>query len=485
MDYYKTEPRPYQRLVVDKTYSMPAVALFLKQGLGKSKVVLDTATALYNEDRIECLIVISKTSVVENWLLSEIPIHLAAQAQSYLYSAKRKGKIPPPSRMPQGCLKVILMNDGCARTVDGYKFLVECVTRFKTLLAVDESTIIKNPSATITKRLLKLAEKANYRRVLCGEPAPQGPVDYYSQYKFLDPKILNVGTFTAYKSMYCEQEPIYINGRLIMRPTGKFTMIGQAAFEAAVKPFTVRLRKEDVLTDLPEKQYIVKKFLLPSAVQTMYDKLADDFMTELVIAEGAGTLTATLAISRMTRLHQIVSGHALNDDGATYRFDSGKWAVLTEILDERPASGPKTIIWAHYRETIDDVHEKLNERYGHGSAVRIYGGLSEKERTQVLQDFKHDPKARFLVANPATAAWGLTLTEADTCIYYSNSYNWEHRDQSEDRIHRIGQESDSVTYYDIIAAGTVDEKMLDILGRKGDFSKSVLKNYSEWFGKRK
>ncbi|HWT40372.1 MAG TPA: DEAD/DEAH box helicase [Dongiaceae bacterium] len=483
MSSYKTEPRPYQRLVVDKTYKMPALALFLKQGLGKSKVTLDTAAHLFAEGEIECLIVMSKTSVVENWFLEEVPLHLGVAHESYLYSTKRKNKIPPPGRMPQGVLKVIMINDGCSRTVHGFKFLSDLVAKYQCMIAVDESTLIKNPTATITKRMLKLAEKCKYRRVLCGEPAPQGPVDYYSQYKFLDPKILNVGTYTAYKSMFCEQEPIWINGRQILRPTGGFTMTGKEAFEAAVKPFTIRLRKEDVLDDLPEKQYVTRRFYLPDDVQRMYDKLANDFMTELVIAEGAGTLTATLAISRATRLHQIVAGHAPNDDQTVFTFDSGKYSVLQDILDERP-EGSKTIIWAHYRATIDDLTERLEKDYGPGCVARIYGGITENDRQDAVKRFKTRPNCRFLVANPASAGWGLTFVEADACVYYSNSYNWEHRDQSEDRIHRIGQKN-AVTYYDIVAQGTVEEKIMEVLGRKGDFSKSVLTNYSEWFARKR
>lgn len=480
---YKTTPRPYQQLIVEKTASMPALALFLEQGLGKSKVALDTAAVQFIENGVEGLVVISKTTVVENWKLAEIPAHLSVAYEPYLYSTRTQKKVPPAKLMPQGCLKIVLINDGCARTDHGYKYLEAFMKQYKCGLVVDESTIIKNPTATITKRLLKLSTLAFYTRILCGEPAPQGAADYYSQYKFLNPKILNVGTFTAYKSMYCEQESIWINGRQIMRPTGAFTPFGKMAFEDSVKPYTVRLRKADVLTDLPPKQYIVKKYQLPPTVQKMYDKLRDDFMTELVIAESAGELTALLAISRATRLHQIVSGHAPNDEGTMYEFDSGRVAVLEDILSERPP-GSKTIIWAHYRSSIDSLHARLSHLYGAGFSQRVYGGVSETERQAAFQAFKTDPKCQVLIANAASAGWGLTFTEADACIYYSNSYNYEHRAQSEDRIHRIGQVADSVQYYDIVAEGTVDEKIMETLARKGDFSKSVMTNYAEWFGKR-
>jgi len=480
---YKTQPRPYQQLIVEKTAQMPALALFLEQGLGKSKVALDTAAVQFTENGVDGLIVISKTTVVENWKLAEISTHLGVPYEAYLYSTRTCKKIPPPKLMPQGCLKIVLINDGCARTDHGFKFLQDFMKQYKCGLVVDESTIIKNPSATITKRMLKLSTMSAYNRILCGEPAPQGAVDYYSQYKFLNPKIINIGTFTAYKATFCEQESIWINGRQIMRPTGAFTPFGKMAFEDAVKPFTVRLRKADVLTDLPPKQYIVKKYLLPTTIQKMYDKLRDDFMTELVIAESAGQLTATLAISRATRLHQIVSGHAPDDEGNMYEFDSGRMAVLEEILAERP-TGSKTIIWAHYRGSIDSIHLRLSQLYGKGFSQRVYGGVSETERQAAFHAFKTDPSCKVLIANAASAGWGLTFTEADACIYYSNSYNYEHRAQSEDRIHRIGQTADSVQYYDIVAEGTVDEKIMETLSRKGDFSKSIMTNYSEWFGRR-
>jgi SNF2 family DNA or RNA helicase len=477
---FKTEPRPYQRAIVEKTATMPYLALFLKQGLGKTKIALDTAAVQYRDNAVEVLIVISKTTVVENWHFQEVGEHLGVPYSSLLYSAKNRNKIPPPRLFPKNCLKVILMNDGCARTPHGYKFLEDTLNLYKCGLVIDESTIIKNPTSLIGKKMVKLGQKAEYRRILCGEPAPQGAVDYFNQYKFLHKDILGVGTFTAYKNIYCEQTSVWINGREILKPTQEFKPLAKDLFEQQVKPYTIRLRKEDVLPDLPEKQYIIRSYQLPDDVRKMYNKLREQFLTELVIADSGGTITATMAISRAIRLHQMVSGHVVADDGRTVELDSGRFAVLSDILDERP-EGSKTIIWAHYRATIDQLVKQLEERYGTGTVRRIYGGLSDGDRQDTLSAFKSDIKVRYLVANPATAGWGLTLTEADAAVYYSNSYNWEHRDQSEDRIHRIGQLADSVQYFDIVAVDTVDQKILDTLGRKADFSKSVLTDYGEWF----
>lgn len=482
---YKTKPREYQRKVIEESYDRPAIALFLDPGLGKSKIVMDCAAKLYEEGKIQCLIVMSKKVVVENWLLEELPKHLACDHQPTLYSTTRKKAAIPASYAAKNGLKVVLINEGAVRTDGGFQFLKDYLNTFSSLLVVDESTIIKNPNSQITKRMLMLGRLAKYRRVVCGEPAPQGPIDYFAQYAFLDERIINCKSFFAYKNIYCEQKVIWVNGREIRKPTQAFTDFGKPQFEQRVKPFTIRIRKADVLTELPEKNYIKRKFILSPSARKVYDQLKEDFFAELQL-EGTkrGEVNATMAAARAIRLHQVACGHVPVDTGlggeVQYEIESGRFEALCEIVDERPESA-KTIIWAHYRHTIDQLVRDLGKRYGEDSVRHIYGGLTEEDRTEALQSFKGSKKVRFLVANAATAGWGLTLTEADAAVYYANSYNWEHRLQSEDRIHRIGQTADSVDYYDIVAEGTVDEKILEILKSKADFTNSVMTDYKEWF----
>jgi SNF2 family DNA or RNA helicase len=472
---YKTEPRPYQQHVVTATYQQPYAALFLEQGLGKSKVIIDTAMNLF--PKIQGLLVVSKKVVVENWHLQELPTH-AENYQSYLYSTSNKNKMYPIQVMTKSKLNVLLINDGCLRTPHGLAYAEAFLARFDTLLVVDESTIIKNPTAAITKKLIKLATQAEYRRILSGEPAPQGPTDLYSQYKFLSPTIIP-GTFNAFKYRFCELTPVWVNGRKIDTTTGQFAAGMQPVFEETVAHCTVRIRKADVLPDLPEKQYIPVKYELPPAARQMYDRLADKFFTELVTVQGTAHLTATLAITRATRLHQLVSGEFVADDGVQHSVESGKMEALLELLDDRPKAS-KTIIWAYYRHSVEEIVQRLAHRYGAASVSYVYGQMLDSMRQAALEHFKGS--GRFLVANPSSCAWGLTLTEADVAIYYSNSYNWEHRVQSEDRIHRIGQAAKEVLYYDLVAAGTVEEKILEILHKKADFGKSLLADITGWFG---
>jgi SNF2 family DNA or RNA helicase len=248
-------------------------------------------------------------------------------------------------------------------------------------------------------------------------------------------------------------------------------------FEKIVAPYTVRLRKDEVLPELPPKQYQRVVFSLPTEVQREYNRLAEEFYAELVVnkaPEEKAQVTAMVAISRITRLHQLSCGHIVGDDGKLSRVENGRFDALKALLDERP-KGAKTIVWCHYRDNIDELMERLPK----GSAVKIYGGILTEERTSALEAFQRG-EASVLLANPAAAGWALTLTCADTAIYYSNSYNFEHRAQSEDRIHRIGQTAQKVMYYDIVAEGTVDERILDVLKNKQDFSTTVMRGLNEW-----
>jgi len=141
-----------------------------------------------------------------------------------------------------------------------------------------------------------------------------------------------------------------------------------------------------------------------------------------------------------------------------------------DILSEMEG---KAIIWAHYQWDIKDIIKEIVKVYGPGSVVDYFGLTPQNERDTNRKKFQSDPKCRFLVGTPATGGYGLTLTAANTVIYYSNGYDLEKRLQSEDRAHRIGQKK-NVTYVDIIAEDTVDEKIVKALRDKINIASQVL-----------
>jgi SNF2 family DNA or RNA helicase len=139
----------------------------------------------------------------------------------------------------------------------------------------------------------------------------------------------------------------------------------------------------------------------------------------------------------------------------------------------------KIIIWSRFRYDIVRIRAALVKEYGEKSVVSYYGDTSDEDRQRAIQLFQ-DGDARFFVANPATAGYGLTLTEANTVIYYANDFNLETRIQSEDRCHRIGQKN-PVTYIDLIAEGTIDEKIVKSLRDKIAIGAKVLgEEAREW-----
>ena len=133
----------------------------------------------------------------------------------------------------------------------------------------------------------------------------------------------------------------------------------------------------------------------------------------------------------------------------------------------------KAIIWANYQLSVSEIIKRITKEYGEDSYVHYYGLTSQEDRQDFIRKFQNDPKCRFLIGTPQTGGYGITLTQANTVIYYSNGYDLEKRLQSEDRAHRIGQKK-TVTYVDLICEDTVDEKIVKALRGKINIASEVL-----------
>jgi len=166
----------------------------------------------------------------------------------------------------------------------------------------------------------------------------------------------------------------------------------------------------------------------------------------------------------------VCNGFTKNDDGVVLQLHKSKLNALDEILEETDG---KIIIWANYLYNIHEIKDFLIDKYGPESTVCIFGEVSVEDRKKAVERIQTDPKTRFLVGNPTTGGFGLTLTACNTVVYYSNNYNLEVRMQSEDRAHRMGQKG-TVVYIDIVAKGTLDEAIMKSLTSKG---KLAAKNF--------
>ena len=194
-------------------------------------------------------------------------------------------------------------------------------------------------------------------------------------------------------------------------------------------------------------------------------------MKKEALATLNGKVTSTVnALTQLMRLQQITCGHFTADDGSTQPIKNNRITELMDVLEETEG---KAIIWAHYQYDITNIIKEVTKVHGPGSIVDYYGLTPQDERQGNIKKFQSDPKCRFIVGTPATGGYGITLTAANTVIYYSNGYDLEKRLQSEDRAHRIGQQK-SVTYVDLICDDTVDEKIVKSLRKKINIASEVL-----------
>ena len=172
----------------------------------------------------------------------------------------------------------------------------------------------------------------------------------------------------------------------------------------------------------------------------------------------------------MLRLHQVTCGHYTSDDDETILVPNNRITELLQCIEEGPN---KVIIWATYIQDILAITAALRKEYGDESLVQYYGAVSIDERNDAIERFQKDPETRFFIGNPQTGSMGITLTAADTVIYYSNSYNLEHRLQSEDRAHRIGQDK-NVLYVDLVCDKTVDKRIIKALKDKKNIAEQIM-----------
>jgi SNF2 family DNA or RNA helicase len=372
----------------------------------------------------------------------------------------------------KGDLKILIMNVEAFSTSKGLDFAHSFLNIFlgKVLLGIDESTTIKSPTAKRTKNILEIGTLASYRRILTGSPVTKSPLDLFSQCKFLDPFHLGYDSYYAYRSRYAHMLDRNFGGRRV-QIVGSYRRLDELAKK--LEKFSYRVLKEDCL-DLPDKVFTKRIVELTTEQQKVYDQ-----MKQMALAMLDGKLMSTVNVmTQLMRLHQVTCGTFKADDGTITHLKNNRLTTLMDCLEETEG---KVIIWATYREDIKKIVDSLKKAYGEDSTVEYHGGVDATLRQDHITQFQQKKgPTRYFVGNPQTGGYGITLTAANTVIYYSNSYDLEKRLQSEDRAHRIGQ-TGSVTYVDLIAEKTIDERIVKSLRNKIDIANEIMgENIKDW-----
>ena len=464
---FKTKPYAHQLKALEKSWDKEVYAYFMEMGTGKSKVLIDNLAMLYDKGKINGALIVAPKGVVGTWYKNELPTHLPdhIDKKTVLWQAivnKTQEKKLNTLFETGEELHILIMNVEAFSTKKGVNFARKFLSCHSTLMAVDESTTIKNPSAKRTKNILGLSKYSKYRRILTGSPVTKSPLDLYTQCQFLDPWLLGYASYYGFKTKYAIMQNANFNGRSVKIVIG-YQRLGELSEK--LKPFSYRVLKDDCL-DLPEKTFIKRIIQLSPDQSKLYLQMKEKALAVL----NDKMVSTTTVMTQLMRLQQITCGHFTADDGSTQEIPNNRIDELTNVLGEIEG---KVVIWGHWQRDVNQIIKAIVKEYDEKAVVDYYGLTPKNERQKNIDKFQTDPDCRFFVGTPATGGYGITLTAASNMIYYSNGYDLEKRTQSEARIDRIGQKY-PMTYIDIICENTVDERIVKALRKKINIASQVM-----------
>ena len=413
---FKTRPYQHQLNALKESCNKDEYALLMDMGTGKSKVLIDTIAYLYDSGKINSAFILAPKGVYKNWVGQEIPNHLPNHIEH-----KMAYWSSPLTEKVKKEIEAIWNPD------------------------FDLQIFVMNIEALSTKKGLEIAKRFIFNH-------KNG--------------IHNEGTLLAIDESTVRSAGSHQYNQILgFRNLDELTEL--------IKPHSFRVTKEQCL-DLPEKVYTRRVIELTPEQKKIYQDMKKNAVTQL---DNMEQVTANAVITQLLRLHQISCGFVNTDDGSSVEINNNRLSELISILEE--VNG-KALIWANYRHDIQKIEQELGRIYGEKAVRSYYGDTPGEERQQIVEQFQTDDTLRFFIGQPRTGGFGLTLTAANTVIYYSNSYDLEIRLQSEDRAHRISQTS-KVTYIDLVAEKTVDEIIVKALRQKINLATKVLgEDWKKW-----
>ena len=275
MNYrFRMKPYKHQLTALEKSWNKETYAYFMEMGTGKTKVLIDNMSMLYDKGKIDAALIIAPKGVVGTWYNQELPTHLPKHIENVTVlwqsniTKKQEEKLESLFEI-ETALHILIMNVEALSTDKGVKFASKFLNSHKVLMAIDESTTIKTPTAKRTKNIVGLGKIAKYRRIMTGSPVTKNPLDLYTQCEFLDTWLLNFTSYYAFRNRYAEMKTLHMHGRQIQVVNGFKNL---AELSDKLKPFSYRVLKEDCL-DLPDKIYMKRQIKLTKEQQKVYDQM--------------------------------------------------------------------------------------------------------------------------------------------------------------------------------------------------------------------
>ncbi len=428
----------HQIKAVDKLSNVKVGALYMEMGTGKTRTALELIKKRLDEGKVNHVLWLCPCSVKES-LKRDIKKHASGDLSMF----------------------TICGIETLSSSIRANIALLELVEQKSVYLIVDESNLVKNHKAKRTQNIIRLSESCKYKLILNGTPISKCEKDLFAQWYILDWRILGYRSFWSFAANHLEYDE-RVKGKIVRCLNVDYLV-------RKIAPYTYQVKKSECL-DLPDKTYSNYYYSMTKEQLEHYDYVAEQLLFEV------DELEPHTIYRLFSGLESVISGFRVKvGDKLTRKplfknpMDNPRMQTLFEILDNLDE---KVIIFCKYTKEILDIVEIANNRYGEGSAVAFCGELNQKKRQVNILEFKDS--AKFFVANKTCAGYGLDLQFCSYVIYYSNDWDYATRGQSEDRVHRIGQDK-NVHIVDICASNTLDERIIKCLNRKEDLVASFKK----------
>ena len=330
MDYkFKTKPYAHQLKALELSCDKEYFAYFMEMGTGKSKVLIDNIAMLYDKGKINGVLIVAPKGVVKTWYEQEIPTHMPDHVEhtdvlwQAMINKKQQKELDKLFKLGEE-LHILIMNVEALSTKKGVEFAAKFLSCHRTMMAIDESTTIKNPDAKRTRHICSLGSYALYRRILTGSPVTKSPLDLYKQCEFLKKELLGHVSYYSFRTRYAVVRTMHLPSHSTQIVVG-YQNLGELSEK--LKPFSHRVLKDDCL-DLPEKTYIKRTVQLTSDQLKLYKQ-----MKVLALAQMNGKMMSTATVlTQLMRLQQITCGHFTADDGTFQDVASNRLPELMDVL---------------------------------------------------------------------------------------------------------------------------------------------------------
>lgn len=449
-------------------------ALLFEQGCGKTLTAIAIMGRLYLDRKIKKLLVLAPLSVCPVWpkefaQYADFPVHCIS--------------LPEVTAVRQR--KTLLEDLSKGRTWDGLNVVV---TNYEILrkaamtkvmqdwapdaVICDESQRIKNPQAQQSKAAWGMGDIAKYKLILSGTPVCNTPLDYFSQYRFLDPNVFG-RSYYAFRNRYAQMGGFQNHEVLGVRRLGELS--------SKAHSIASRVRKRDAL-DLPE--YVTQTLYcdLEPEARAAYDTLERVGAIEL---DAVGKVTAPMVITRMMRLAQLTGGYFVGMNGNApeempQNISSAKVYLLKDTVKDLVEAGHKVVVFCRFVPEILLLREVIEAMYAQSGLIQehdivrvMYGATPAEERGRIVEEFQTNPDIKVFIAQTHTAGLGITLHAADTCIFYSPDFSYTDYAQARDRIHRGGQ-TKKCTCIHLCCRNTIDELAFAAIEQKKGLADSAV-----------